>query len=84
MSNASAGGAPTLAVIDSLHSTVLMARALVSTGRQIDLAGLDLEAASLCAAVGRLPPAEARRLRPALQALVHEVEGLAAVLPPPP
>ncbi len=83
MTHGSGAAAFTLAAINSLHSTVLMARALASAGRQIDLAGLDTEAAGLCAAVALLPRATGRRLRPAMEALLHDVEGLAAVLPPP-
>ncbi|MDB5371630.1 MAG: hypothetical protein JWP04_272 [Belnapia sp.] len=75
--------APTLAAIEALHGTVLMARALVSTGRRVDLAGLDTEAACLCAAVAILPPATARSLRPALESLARDVDGLAAMLPSP-
>jgi hypothetical protein len=73
----------TLAAIDSLHGMVMMARALVSTGRQVDLAGLDTEAEGVCLAVARLPATAARPLRPALEALAREVDGLAAMLPPP-
>jgi hypothetical protein len=61
----------------------MMARALVSTGRQVDLAGLDTEAEGVCLAVARLPATAARPLRPALEALAREVDGLAAMLPPP-
>ena len=74
----------TLAAIEALHGTVMMARALVSTGRQVDLAGLDTEAEGVCLAVAGLPEAAARPLRPALEALAREVDGLAAILPPPP
>ena len=81
--NTGSAAAPTLAAIEALHGTVLMARALVSTGRQVDLAGLDAEAACLCAAVASLPAAAARPLRPALESLARDVEGLAAMLPPP-
>jgi hypothetical protein len=83
MINGSGAAAPTLTAIDCLHCTVLMARTLVSAGRQIDLAGLDAEAAGLCAAVTRMPRTTARRLRPALEALAREVDELTAVLPPP-
>jgi hypothetical protein len=74
----------TLAAIDSLRGTVTMARVLVESGRTIDLAGLDAEAATLCAQVAKLPAAIGQRLRPALEALVRDVEGLAATLPYPP
>jgi hypothetical protein len=72
-----------LAAIDSLHGTVTMARVLVQSGRTIDLAGLDAEAMMLCAAVAGLPKSTGKLLRPALEALVREVEGLAATLPCP-
>ena len=75
--------AATLAAIEALHGTVMMARALVSTGRQVDLAGLDAEAEGICLAVAGLPVAAARPLRPALEALAREVDGLATMLPPP-
>ncbi|MDO9709347.1 hypothetical protein [Paracraurococcus lichenis] len=71
------------AAIDSLHGTLVVARALAESGRRIDLAGLDAGAAALCAAIAMLPPGQARPLRPALVALLEEVEGLGAALPPP-
>jgi hypothetical protein len=74
---------PTLAAIEALHDTIRMARALVDNGRRIDLAGLDAEAATLCTAVALLPEGTARPLRPALEALAREVDGLAAALPSP-
>jgi hypothetical protein len=73
----------TLAAIEALHDTVVMARALAANGRSIDLAGLDTEAATLCATVSQLPRHRARQLRPALEALAQEVASLAAALPPP-
>ena len=84
MTHGRGSAASTLAAIEALHGTVLMARALVSTGRQVDLAGLDAEAADVCSAVERLSQATAQSLRPALEALAREVDGLATVLPPPP
>ncbi len=75
--------APVLAAIQSMQGTVSLARALTEAGRHIDLAGLDAEAARLCAAVAVLPQDAARSLRPALQALVAEVDGLAVALPAP-
>ena len=73
----------TLAAIEALHDTVVMARALATNGRKIDLAGLDAEAATLCATVGQMPHHRARLLRPALEILAQEVEELAAALTPP-
>lgn len=74
---------PALAAIEALHATLLMARALLESGRRIDLAGLDAQAASLCTAVALLPVATARPLRPALEALAREVDGLTAALASP-
>ena len=71
------------AAIDSLRGTVTMARVLVQSGRAVDLEGLDLEAAEICARVSGLPRARGQRLLPALSALVRDIEGLAATLPPP-
>ncbi|NKC33670.1 hypothetical protein [Falsiroseomonas selenitidurans] len=66
------------AAIQSMGGTVVVARALVEGGRQIDLEGLDREATALCAAVLALSAEEARRLRPALEALLRQVNELAA------
>ena len=70
-----------LAAIEALHATILMARALAEGGRRMDLAGLDHQAAALCTAVTLLPRPAASHLVPALQALVRDVERLAAALP---
>ncbi|MCO6419904.1 hypothetical protein JYK14_27635 [Siccirubricoccus sp. KC 17139] len=75
--------APVLAAIQSMQGTVTLARALSEGGRRIDLAGLDAEAARLCAAVAVLPKPAGQSLRPALLALLAEVEGLAGTLPAP-
>jgi hypothetical protein len=68
------------AAISALDDTLAMARALVEAGRRIDLAGLDAEAAALCAAAVALAPAEGRALRPALEALRRQVDSLSASL----
>jgi hypothetical protein len=83
MQQAATMEAATLAAIEALHGTVQMAKALVLGGRRIDLAGLDRDAAALCTAVALLPAETSRPLLPALEALVREVEGLAAALPSP-
>lgn len=70
------------AAIGALDGTLAVAKALVEGGRRIDLAGLEREAAALCAAVMALDAAEAKRLRPALEALRGNVESLAAALRP--
>lgn len=74
--------APALAAIDEMRGTLTVARALVESGRQIDLEGLDAGAAVICAAIAMLPTEEARTLRPALLSLLTELDGLSAVLAP--
>lgn len=66
------------AAIESMGGTVLVARALVEGGRRVDLEGLDRDATALCAAVLALGVEEARMLRPALEALLRQVNDLAA------
>lgn len=74
---------PALAAIDAMHGTLAVARALVQSGRRVDLEGLDTGAAVLCAAIDMLPPEEARPLRPHLVALVAALDELGAALDPP-
>jgi hypothetical protein len=64
------------AAIEAMGGTVAIARVLVEAGRQVDLEGLDRDANALCAAVMTLDLADARRLRPALEALLHHVNDL--------
>ncbi|WP_203077033.1 hypothetical protein [Falsiroseomonas ponticola] len=66
------------AAIEAMGGTVAVARALVEGGRRVDLEGLDRDAAALCAAVMALSPEDGRRLRPALEALLRQVDGLTA------
>ena len=80
MTQATEAGPHALAAIEALHTTLLMARALHEAGRRTDLVGLDAQAAALCTAVALLPPAAARPLRVALEALAREVDGLHAAL----
>ncbi|EFH10434.1 hypothetical protein ACFFMP_19545 [Pseudoroseomonas cervicalis] len=72
-----------LATADSLRATLSLARALAEAGRQIDMAGLDGEVATLCAAALALPPACGAEARHALHALRAELESLLALLPRP-
>lgn len=83
MSPASRDPLATLSAIESLRGTLSLARALVDAGRDVDLAGLDANAAALCAAVSLLPLESARTLRAPLLALLAEVDGLGAALAPP-
>lgn len=75
--------AATMAAIESLHGTLTMARALVVSGRAIDLAGLDREAERLCAAVACLPGDSGQALLTSLQALAFELDLLTGVMPRP-
>jgi hypothetical protein len=68
------------AAIEALGGTVSVARALVEGGRRVDLEGLDRDATALCAAVMALEREAARHLRPALEALLHQVDHLAAAV----
>lgn len=75
--------AATLAAIDSLQGTLTMARALVLAGRQVELAGLDREAARLCAAVACLPGDSGQVLIGSLVGLTREIDALSVCLPEP-
>ena len=75
--------AATMAAIESLHGTLSMARALVVSGRAIDLAGLDREAARLCAAVACLPGDSGQALLASLHALMRELDLLVGCMPRP-
>lgn len=70
------------AAIEQMRDTLRLARALVESGRVIDLTGLDTGVAALCAALALLPADLARPMRPALVALLAEVDGLGAALTP--
>lgn len=71
------------AAIESMQGTLRVAAALARAGRAVDLAGLDQDAARLCVAVGVLPRADAAPLRPALEALLLDLDRVAAALAPP-
>lgn len=47
----------------------------------VELAGLEVEAAGICQALGGLPQHAARALRPAMLTLMQEVEALALLMP---
>jgi len=67
-------------VIETMTSTVCVARALVMAGCRIDLEGLDQEVGDLCAEAIALPRAEGEALVPALETLLREVDQLLAEL----
>ncbi len=74
---------PVLAAAEALRATLVMARALSEAGRRIDLAGLDRETASLCAAAQLLPTESGQLVRPALESLLNEVQVLSLSLAHP-
>lgn len=65
-----------LAAIRSLATTMAVARALVTSGRAVELEGLEAEAARLAAALACLEPGSAPLLRPALDDCLRELERL--------
>jgi ribonuclease PH len=73
----------TIAAADALRGLLSVSRALVEAGREVDLAGLEDDAARLCAAVACLPPGAAAELRAPLEAARLELDRLHAALAPP-
>lgn len=78
MQDAPRHAAAVQAAIETMGATVAMARALVQGGRRVDLAGLDRDATALCAAVLVLDRDSGRALRPALEALLRQLDHLSA------
>jgi hypothetical protein len=68
------------ALAEELTQTVALARALVASGRRIDLTGLDSQIGLLCAKWLDLPLEEGRRLRPWLVTLSAAVDALSRVM----
>lgn len=68
------------ALADAISGALRLARALMQSGRQVDLAGLDAEVGRLCAACLDLPPEQGRRLRPQLDAVLADLDALGVVL----
>lgn len=61
-------------------TTIRLSRALVDTGRSVDLAGLDRVIGLLCAKALDLQPEQGRELVPELSAMLHEINDLSAAL----
>ena len=75
--------APSAAVAGALRgvvSTVAIAQGLASSGRTVDLAGLDAAAGMLCARILDLPPVEGAALRPALVELEARLVALGTAI----
>lgn len=60
--------------IDRLAAALTMAAALVGSGREVDLAGLDAEVGAVCADAVALPEEQAKACVPALSALLGRVD----------
>lgn len=67
-------------VVETLRSTVAVARALVDAGVAIDLDGLDREVSDLCADAISLPRTLGRDLASPLGRLLDEVAALESAL----
>lgn len=68
------------AMARSVEGTLRMARSLAEAGRTLDLAGLDGLVGQLTARTLDLPPEDGRTLRPALQSILTELDGLETLL----
>jgi hypothetical protein len=71
---------PASVSVRRLAAAVAVATGLASTGRAIELGGLDGLAGLLCAQMLDLAPADAMALKPGLVALERDVAGLIALL----
>ena len=65
-----------------VRTLLLLARGMAAAGRRVDLAGLEHMVGRLCARSLDLPAEEARRMRPALAALLVEIDALNAAMAP--
>lgn len=61
-------------------ATIAVATGLASTGRDVDLAGIEVATGRLCAQVLDLAPDEGSRLRPALCSLDQSLVALAKMI----
>jgi hypothetical protein len=69
-----------LALADGLAKTLRIAKALLQSGREIDIAGLETMIGLLCARALDLPPEHGRAVRPELIALRKETDQLILLL----
>lgn len=66
--------------IDEISAGVGLALRTVRGGDMVELSGLERRTEALCAAVGRLPEADAAALRPSLLSLIDDLGHLTAAL----
>lgn len=72
--------APMPELAHGLAHTLAVARALVRSGRDVDLSGLQDGVGLLCAKTLDMGPEQARGMLPALYALLHAFESLDSAL----
>jgi len=72
--------APICEEIDKAASLIATAARLLAQGAMIDLAALEPKVRQICEAVAGLDPGEGRALRPGLEALIEDLDRLAALV----
>ena len=72
-----------IALGDAITRTVRIARALIESGRLVDLSGLERGVGLFCAKALDLPPELGRAVRPRLLAFQADLDLLAGALHPP-
>jgi hypothetical protein len=70
----------TRSLAGGIVTTVRLSRALVDSGRSVDLAGLDGVVGLLCAKALDLQPEQGRELVPELSDMLREIDGLSTAL----
>jgi hypothetical protein len=68
------------AMADAISGSLRLARGMVRAGRHIDLAGLEAEVGRLCADCLSLPSPRAHELRPRVDAVLADLDALAAAM----
>ena len=76
-------GMAVLAAISAMGARLAQAEANLAEGSRLNLAGLEVEMARLCAAAQNVTPDMAPAVRRSLEALLGQVERLTKALPPP-
>jgi len=66
--------------LDLISSTVSTAQTAIGSGHLVDMAGLDLAVAELCAAAASLPPRHQARAARKLSRLANDLTALATAL----
>ncbi len=70
----------TRSLAGGIVTTIRLSRALVDTGRRVDLAGLESVIGLLCAKALDLQPEQGREMVPELSAMLQEIDGLCVAL----